>query len=291
MNQKTRGYLYALISTIIVASGYVSNYVLLQRLTPAGAAFAVYGLSALVAAATWLAWRKKHEVAIIRKHGKQLLVFGVLNSVGTLLWFQTLSIIGPALAGFLFRFVTIFAIAMGILFLKERFNAGEAVGMLLIVAGAGVITYTDFSLAGGAVLAIVASFCFAAVGLVAKKWLGGVSALSLNSVRIVLMFIIIAAYAASQGAAALPPVELAPYVIGSAFVIVVGLLIYYESIRLTELSKVATVGALEPMFVLLFSLALLAKVPTNVQLLGGLVIMAGLAVLLRYRKKPVLHAE
>lgn len=292
MHSRTKGYAYALISTVLISSGYVLNYVLMQSMSPETAAFLVFGFSALLAAGASLALRKRGDAASVRKHIKYLAAFGLFNGVSALMWFQTVAAIGPALSGFLFRFATIFTIIMGVVFLKERFNRGEAVGMVLIVAGAFVITYTDLSLAAGALLAVVASFCFALVGLIAKRHLTKMRPLVLNNARLLLMFPVIALYASAHGSIALAPAPLLLIAFVTALLIaVIALTLYFRALQLLELSKVGVTGALEPLFVLAFSYALLQRAPTAVQLAGGCVIMLGAAVLLWFRKKPTVVSE
>ncbi|MBI2970956.1 MAG: DMT family transporter [Candidatus Aenigmarchaeota archaeon] len=292
MNKQTKGYLYAFISMVLLALGYILNFYLTQHTTAESAAFLLFGFGTLIAIAISFRYATKKDVKHITKHGKHLLAFGVLNGIGALLWFQTVQSAGPLVTGFLLRFATIFTILLGVLFLKERFNKGEIAGILLVVGGAFTITYTDVSLLSSAVLAIIASFLFALVALISSVHLKAVRPLVLNNVRIAIMFCMIASYTLLAGRLSIPgPGVLAVAALSALLTIVTALLLFFKALRLIGLSKVAVIGALEPFFIVIFSFLILQRVPTPAQLAGGMVIMLGIGVLLYFRKKPKLVTE
>ncbi len=291
MHSSSKGYIYAFLSTVLLAAGYINNFYIMQGASPESTAFAIFGIGSLITLAILVVYRKKNDMRSIRKHWKHLLAVGILNGISAILWFQTLSSIGPALSGFLFRFVTVFTVLMGVVFLGEKFNKGEAFGMVLVVAGAFVITYTDLSVAAGAALAVASSFCFALMGFVSKKYLHAVRPLALNTVRVLAAFSVISAYAISRGSMAVPGMNLMVFVLFSAvFIVNIGFLLYFRAIRHAELSKVGVIGALEPFFILLLSFLLLQRMPTSAQLAGGFVIMLGIGAILYFRRKPAVVA-
>ncbi len=292
MRSNTKGYVYAFISTFLFACGYIINFFILQAENTESAAFLVFGMSALMAIVLTGIYFNKKDMKSVRIYWKHMAALGVINGLGSIFWFQTLDSLGPSVSGFLFRFTTIFTIMMGVFFLKERFNKAEAAGMLFIVGGAFIITYADISLATGVMLAAFSSLCFAAMGLISKLCLKNVRPMMLNNARIIVIFIVIAVYALLTGNMriySLNSVILAS--LTAFFVVITGMILYFKAIRCAELSKIALIAALEPLFVLLLSFLILQHVPTLIQMLGGFVIMAGMGVILYYRKKPAVVVE
>lgn len=285
------GYGLALLATALFASGYIFNYYLTQRMASETAALWVFAAAALIGAAL-IARAKKEDRLLLRRHGRHVLLFGALNGVGAILWFHTLSSAGPAITGFLFRFITVFSVLLGVLLLRERFDRREVAGIALVIAGAFIITYTDLSLLPVAAAAIAGSFLFAVVGFLSTTRLKSVTPLMLNSARVIIMFCIVGAYAVFHGKALVPPLnELAVAFISAALTAVLGMALFFTVVRRIGLSVAALIGALEPLFIVFLSLIVLQSAPTPVQLLGGLVLMAGIAVILLSRKKPTIVAE
>jgi drug/metabolite transporter (DMT)-like permease len=62
-------------------------------------------------------------------------------------------------------------------------------------------------------------------------------------------------------------------------------LLLYRALALVNASKVSLIGATQPLFVLLYSLALFGTLPLKHQIAGGLLSMGGVAILLSARNK------
>jgi len=81
--------------------------------------------------------------AQLRRNLWPLVVAGLASGVGTALVFGGLSYLDPSVTAFLGRSGTLYSLILGYVALGERFGRRSGAGMVLILAGVGVITYSS----------------------------------------------------------------------------------------------------------------------------------------------------
>nr|ABD75776.1 hypothetical protein [uncultured bacterium] len=225
-----------------------------------------------------------------------LVLIGLLELGAASLMFLAIQLAdNPTTISFLSNLTPIFVTILGIRFLGERFNAVEAIGIILTIGGVILITYTRdttirefFGKGSGWILV---SSVFSSISIVtAKSRIKDLhpGILTLNRVVFLFLFALVAmmirreSFSVSgralfnMGAGAL----VGPFLTGFA---------QYSALRFIEASRTMIIQSTRSLFVLIGSLIYLSILPEMLQLTGGLITIAGVVVLtwgkMRYKKK------
>ena len=225
-----------------------------------------------------------------------LLVIGLLElGAATLLFLAIQLAENPTTISFLSNLTPIFVTMLGIRFLGERFNAVEAIGIILTIGGVILITYTrDTTLReffGKGSGWILVSSVFSSISIVtAKSRISSIhpGILTLNRVIFLFLFGLSAMIVRNEsfvvpgralfnmGAGAL----VGPFLTGFA---------QYSALRFIEASRTMIIQSTRSLFVLIGSMIYLSILPEPLQLIGGLITIVGVIVLtwgkMRYKKK------
>ncbi len=287
MDNHAKGYFYASISAILIALSFIINSVVIRETSPVTAAFYMFAFAAL-ASLVVIAISKK-RIKKLKKYWRQMALIGFLNSVSAIMWFFSLGLLGPSALGFLTRFETVFAVIFGVIFLQEKFNKYEALGIAVIIIGALVLSYRGGILAIGAIAAIITSLSFVAFQFKSKIYVKYIDPMSLNSFRLLLTFPFIFVYSLFVGAIVPISVVNASLLLFVAIAIAIGaFLAMYKAYEVADLARVAAIRATEPLLIVLYSLIIFGAFPTEAQFLGGAIILIGTFLLVFSRKMPKL---
>ena len=223
-----------------------------------------------------------------------LVLIGLLELGAASLMFLAIQLAeNPTTISFLSNLTPIFVTILGIRFLGERFNAVEAIGIILTIAGVILITYTrDTSLSeffGKGSGWILVSSVFSSISIVtAKSRISSIhpGILTLNRVVFLFLFALGAMILKQEsfvvsgralfnmGAGAL----VGPFLTGFA---------QYSALRFIEASRTMIIQSTRSLFVLVGSMIYLSILPEVLQLIGGLITIVGVIVLTwgKMRKK------
>ncbi len=245
-----------------------------------GAFVAAFFISALIPS-------QRKEIRNPGKYKTILVLTSVFTSIGAVLWVGSLWIIGPALTSFLMKSQTLFSLLLGIIFLRERINRGEAAGMALTIAGGAVVAYhrDEYLLLGvGAVL--VSALCYSMVSFWVRK-IGEQKRLNMLTVATLRTFgvsAILLVYLIVTGTFEVPKTrEILFMAAGGTCGAYIAKACQFYAIRILDLSRSTAVMPLESLFVVLLSVALFDSVPQTEKLLGGVCILAGVVFLVIFR--------
>jgi len=215
-----------------------------------------------------------------------LIIIGFLELGAASLLFLSIQLAeNPTTISFLSNLTPIFVTILGIRYLGERFNAVEAIGIILTIGGVILITYTrDTTLAeffGKGSGWILVSSVFSSISIVtAKSRIKDIhpGILTLNRVVFLLVFALGAmlvrqeSFVVSRQAAINMAIGsmLGPFLTGFA---------QYSALRYIEASRSMIIQATRSLFVLVGSLIYLSILPEMLQLIGGLITIAGVIVM------------
>src|SRR5262245_2549596 len=153
-SREAQGMLLSLMSAACMGITYVASKHVLKTINPE--TFVVY----------WFAMGSFYSLLLLTKRGrqhelfrpqnpwKQLLGLGLASAVAIILFFYAIQLIDPAVVSFYTRADNVFSVLLGVLFLRERFNSLEGIGVLVAVLGRLVTTYR-----GGSLLMIGLGLC------------------------------------------------------------------------------------------------------------------------------------
>jgi len=171
---------------------------------------------------------------------------------------------------------------LGALLLDERMRRYQWLGVVIAVVGAGIMTFQ----AGAVVwtmlgLLLVSNFFLSLCALIAKKYIHTIEPLVLSTARNILMTGLLALVGLIAGQLAWPnPTAWLWIIVGSFFGPFLSYVLFYRGLRYIDLSKGAVIRATQPLFVAVYSLGLFGAFITGRQFLGGLMMLAGVGLML-----------
>lgn len=294
MDGQMKGYIFAVLSSLLMGGAVVINYISLQSINVATFTFFFFGFGLFGAIVSLIVTRKLYITKrLLRIYWKPVVVIGLIGGISAIMWFFALKLVGSATMGFLMRFSTVFTVLIGVTYLKERLNKGEIYGAVMMVVGALVMTFNGSEhIIVGVILALILSAINSLEQLILKKYVKHIEPIAFNALRIVFTFIVIAAYATSTMKVSLPSSKVLLQIFITAIIsTVIGFIFYFKALEKADLSKVVLIRAMDPFVIFVFSLLFLGSIPTGYQLVGGIFIGVGafFLVLARYRPKIIVR--
>jgi drug/metabolite transporter (DMT)-like permease len=238
----------------------------------------------------------KRIPGLTRASNLTLVIIGLLElGAATLLFLAIQLAENPTTIAFLSNLTPIFVTILGIKFLGERFNLVEAIGIILTIGGVIMITYTrDTSIAeffGKGSGWILVSSVFSSISMVtAKSRIMDIhpGILTLNRVVFLFVFAVAAMFIRHEsfvvsGRAVMNMAIgslLGPFMTGFA---------QYSALKYIEASRTMIIQSTRALFVMVGSMIYLSLLPELLQLVGGLITIAGVIVMtwgkMKYKKK------
>jgi len=209
-------------------------------------------------------------------------LMSLFSAAGSLLYTYGIFLYGPVNAAFLVQFTAVFTILFGALFFKERFSRLEAAGIFLAVVGVFVLAYGNLSLEVVSTMVLLgAALLFASANSLSKAYVKNVNPVALAGGNSFFMFLFIFAFAVLTGRleTAFPSVTLVYAFLGSVTGVVLSFVLFFKALQVYAVSKTATIRTIEPFLTAIFSFVVLALPTTANQLVGGVLIVIGVATL------------
>lgn len=289
MKTSTKGYIFAIISSLISTPTFITNFLVLQKTSVSTLTFYFFGFAVIGSFAILAVTGKLGQARrAFKKYAIPVIVIGSIGGVISIFWFNALKLVGSAPMGFFMRFASVFSIAMGVVYLKEKFSKGEMLAASIMILGALILTFkASHNLVQGGMLAITLAFVIALEQFFLKKYVEKVDPYIFNALRLVFNFLIVAAYGMAIGEVHMPSSEwMYTIIIGSAIGAVVGFSLFLKSLELAELSKVTMIRSMDPFMIMIYSALFLHTLPVGMQLLGGITIGIGAFVLILSKQNP-----
>ncbi|MEE9176477.1 MAG: DMT family transporter, partial [Thermodesulfobacteriota bacterium] len=127
---------------------------------------------------------QRAEVSKLRNYTKIFIYTSILTSIGAALWIISIRTIGIPLTSFLMKAQTLFALMLGMMFLGERLNKGETVGIAITITGGVIVAYqSDIGLLIGTFTALGAAFFYSALSFIVKKYAQNLNMLTVANLR------------------------------------------------------------------------------------------------------------
>lgn len=220
----------------------------------------------------------------LRRHWMPMLGIGVFHGLGAAAGFAGLHLLDPTVANFFLRTGILFTWLLGVIVLGERPDRPAIGGMLLALAGIGVLSYvTGAAHAKGIALSLTAAVVGALGFLLGKYVIGSTSTavtVWMRSGTIALLVLVLALVTGN-----FRPVLSWPHLLVLVLGAVIGpfgsQLLFFYSLKDIALSEASVVRALSPVFVAIYSLMFLGMFPSSKQLVGGAIVLGGLVLLAR----------
>ena len=194
--------------------------------------------------------------------------------------------IDPAIVSFYTRADNIFAVLMGVVFLRERFNSVEGLGVVIALVGSLVTTYR-----GGQMLMIGLGLCLLSsvmegiTVILVKVAVRKVSPLVIIFYRSLLASGIALVYGLLTGRLQMPPAGTLAIIAGASLAgSFLANVTFYASLARIDVTRATAIKTLQPFFVLMAAYVVFTTLPTSQQVLGGAIIVMGILCLLYGRR-------
>jgi drug/metabolite transporter (DMT)-like permease len=225
---------------------------------------------------------------VLPRGGKQIglvLVSGVFLAGHFLLWTESLKYTSVAASVLLVSLHPIIVTPLGKRLLGERVSRQMLAGGGLAIAGTIVTCAGDFrvdsSAFGGDLLAIAGGLCLAGYLLIGRSVRANLGVAGYSAIVYAVVCVIAALTAAVGGVAHLPSPRVALACFGLAVVCTIGgHTVYNWALRHVPVLLVSVSFLGEPPLTAVLALLILASVPSLATVLGGVLILAGLALAL-----------
>jgi drug/metabolite transporter (DMT)-like permease len=285
--ERKKGIAFAMTDVLAMTGVYIFSKIFLTDLP-----FPVFGIYWFSAGLFWniiLSLFVKgtfEQVTFKRNYLVFLALIGIIDMTATLIWFKAVDeTANPSLVSFMTNISPMYALLLGFFFLKERMSISEIVGIFITLAGAVLIGYNpDFQLKNflftGAGLILISSFISQAGKALLKTRIKNYHAIVLSINRIVfllafsILFVIIEDYSIDIGLENILLIALGA-MLGP-------LLSAYAGFNALARLKVATYSILSTsrsFFVMIASFLVLNNLPDQVQIVGGLLTVAGVILI------------
>src|SRR3989304_139379 len=245
MKYPLRGYIFLVGTAFFTALSYVFGKAVNKDLNPETVIFFwFFGAFFFSIFAVMLIPSQRTELRYLRNYVTIFVLSSIVTAIGAALWIFSLRTIGPPLTSFLMKSQTLFSLLLGIMFLGERLNKGETIGIMLTIAGG----------------LIVANLRALGVAIVVFVYLIITERFQAPGLR----DLVFMAFGGLTGA----------YIAKAS---------QFQSIKLLDVSHSTAVMPLESLFVVLFSYFIFQDLPSVIKLIGGAGIIIGVVFLVIFR--------
>jgi len=282
-----KGYLYALGGTIAFSSLYVFSKAGLNQVELAQFGLYYFGTAFLLnLLLAFFSGKTKEILSLPRKFVYLLLLMATVDLVANITFFLAIQTIpDPSVTSFLGNMFPVFLTGLSILFLNERFSLIEAVGGVLAIVGAFVVSYTgelDWQklFIPGTGFVLINTFMAATFSVIVKKNIHKASPVVFNLNSNWWIFLAFLAYFLWSGQSVIIPAKAFLNIMLSAFFgSFIGLLFLYYSYQYIDASRSSIIQSLKGIFVLTIAWLYFGNLPLPIQLLGGGIMIFGVIVM------------
>jgi len=282
-----KGLVLAIGGVLLISANFVTVKYVLGEYNPF-TFLPLWFIVASLASTVWLMVSRPPWRAQLQRNLGPLLGIGLANGVAAALVFSGLSYLDPSVTAFLARSGALYSIILGYTVLGERFSRRCLVGMVLILAGVGVITYSSGAAQLLGIVLVLVGYVFSSLnylfGKQVTKSTNPVVLIWARSAGSLVVAIVIAA-ASGRFELHLSVPHLTVLVVGAIIGPFMGQMLCFYSMRYIGLSELEIMRATSPLIVLAYSLVFLGMLPPLRQGIGGAVVVIG--VLLLVSSRPV----
>jgi drug/metabolite transporter (DMT)-like permease len=281
-----RGYFFIVGTAFFTALSYVFGKSVNKNLNPETVTFFWFSGAAFFSMLTSIMIpSQRSELRCVRKYLAIFVMSSVVTAIGSALWIISLRTIGPPLTSFLMKSQTLFSLFLGIVFLDERLNRWETVGIILTIAGGLIVAYQrEVSLILGTLVALLAAFFYSLLSFLIKRFAHHLNMFTVANLRSLGVTVVLFVYLMATGRFQTPGVrDLTFMILGGVTGAYIAKASQFESIKLIGVSQSTAVMSLESLFVVIFSYLFFNDLPSAIKLVGGVGTLIGVVFLIIFR--------
>jgi drug/metabolite transporter (DMT)-like permease len=215
-------------------------------------------------------------------------VISLLFAAATFCLFTAISFSEPATVSFLSRLELIAVLFFAAIFLKERINLAELSGLVLVIAGIVVMRYgASLELSRAVTLVTAASLMIGAAEVLIKSRIDWISYRSFIFYRgvFVTAICLIAGLVTDRIVWVTDGNVILILIIAAILLPYLGRLGYLKAMKHIKISRASIIAQSQPFFAALVALAILGTFPPLKEIVGGLLIVAGVITIKLIEKR------
>ncbi|MEM7008021.1 MAG: DMT family transporter [Thermodesulfobacteriota bacterium] len=229
---------------------------------------------------------QRAEVKKLRSYVKIFIYTSVLTSVGAALWIMSIRTIGIPLTSFLMKAQTLFSLFLGMIFLGERLNRGESVGIIITIIGGVIVAYQrEWGLLIGTLTALSAAFLYSCISFIVKKVANDLNMLMVANLRALGVSVVMITFLVITGTFEMPSraIDIVFMALGGISGAYIAKASQFQAIKMIDVSRTTAIMPMESLFVVLLSYFIFDEIPSVIKLLGGGLIIVGVVFLVIFR--------
>jgi len=271
MKYPLRGYIFLVGTAFFTALSYVFGKAVNKDLNPETVIFFwFFGAFFFSIFAVMLIPSQRTELRYLRNYVTIFVLSSIVTAIGAALWIISLRTIGPPLTSFLMKSQTLFSLLLGIMFLGERLNKGETIGIMLTIAGGVIVAYQEEGyLILGTFMALLSAFFYSLLSFLVKKFAQDLNMLTVANLRALGVAIVVFVYLIITERFQAPGLrDLVFMAFGGLTGAYIAKASQFQSIKLLDVSHSTAVMPLESLFVVLFSYFIFQDLPSVIKLIS-----------------------
>lgn len=221
------------------------------------------------------------RLATFTRHWVFFVAIGFCIGVSTAISYSAVALIDPGTASILSKTSIIFGLAFGIFWLGDRLSRPQILGAAIAIIGLIIVTFQPGNyLRTGSLLIVFSTLIYSSHTALTKRYGGGMDMLNFFFYRLLLTSVVLFAIAAIQGQLALPatPTAWGLLVLAGTVDVVISRTLYYTALRRLDMSIFTIMLTAGPVAAILWSFLLFDVFPNPRQLVGGVIVLAGVIV-------------
>ncbi len=288
MSDQFKGYFLAFISVISVSNVYIFSKAALNEVSLAQFGVYWFGFGLI-----WIVFYGIYNKSFLliksldKRKYKLFFLLGLIEIFATTFFFKSIyTIPNPTITSFLNNISPVFVLTLSFIFLKERLNKLEIIGVSIAIVGSFIIGYQGgFDIKSmfldGTQYIVLASLLFATSSVISKRHITTLSPvlIAFNRTLFLFIFSLIILYAKNL-VIQIPTGALINILIGSILgpflTAVTGLL----ALKYIDLSKKSIISSTKSLFVLFGSFLYFDIFPKNYELFGGVISIIGVLLII-----------
>jgi drug/metabolite transporter (DMT)-like permease len=281
----------AMVAALLVADSlhFVFGRMLAPYLPPTTSSFYYMSL-ALIQIAIFAALRREIDWRVFRDNWRFFTIIGFLIAVATSTSYAAIFYIDPGTAALLAQTATIFSLAFGILWLKEKLTCGEQVGAALAVIGVIIISFQPaFGSSGfwlGTLLVLTSTFTYALHAAIVKREGGGIDFVNFFLFRMATSCFFLLMFTVGRGELVWPSGREVWLVLllAATVNVIISRILYYLVLRRIDLSVLTIILTLSPVLTVIWSILLFDERPSLQGFIGGTAVILGVILVTLSRR-------
>ena len=277
--------LIVIILLLVDSLHFVFARLLQPHLPPVTAALYVLGL-ATIETAVFMAITKQIKLAVFWDHKWFFLAIGFLVAFATASSYAAVAYIDPGTASLLARTGTLFALALSLVWLKERLSVGEWIGAGIALLGVFLISFQPGNVFQiGALFVLGSTFAYALHAAIVKKYGGEIEFTNFFLFRVASTTGFLLLFMFGQAEFVMPtPYVWAILLLTATVNVVFSRVLFYLSLRQLEMSFHSLVLTLSPVVTVIWSFILFGTIPSLQGVIGGTAVLVGVLIVTQSKR-------